>query len=130
MEVESLLAVWQEGSSLFASWNEGKKNGVRILRTCIIPWETLHAEVLDLLLLAGEYPSTLKEAAPEVHVTGDFAPKDLKGKLIEGGDPTGLYHLIFGGGQNAFVANGKLAARIRADYVNVVVSKAWGEPAS
>ncbi|KAB2576368.1 Cholesterol oxidase [Lasiodiplodia theobromae] len=54
----------------------------------------------------GEYPSNLVEALPEVHVSGN-AGRD-SGPLIDvalGGD-TGLYHLILGEGQNAFVANG------------------------
>lgn len=54
----------------------------------------------------GEYPSELKDAMKEVHVSGDFAPGGTRGKWVEGGDPTGLYHLIVGDGQNAFVGNG------------------------
>lgn len=54
----------------------------------------------------GEYPSSLKDAKKELHVSGDFAPNDKKGQLIEGGDPTGLYHLVVGDGQNVFVGNG------------------------
>lgn len=55
---------------------------------------------------AGEYPSNLAEATPEVHVSGDFAPYDKKSKRVDLNDPTGLYHLVVGEGQNAFVANG------------------------
>jgi len=54
----------------------------------------------------GEYPIKLKDALKELHVSGDFAPGGKKGKWVEGGDPTGLYHLVVGEGQNAFVGNG------------------------
>lgn len=54
----------------------------------------------------GEYPVELKDALKELHVSGDFAPGRSKGKWVEGGDPTGLYHLVVGEGQNAFVGNG------------------------
>ncbi|KZV89714.1 FAD/NAD(P)-binding domain-containing protein [Exidia glandulosa HHB12029] len=56
----------------------------------------------------GEYPSNLKEAAPQIHVSGALSPNDT-GRLripVEAGDPTGLYHLFLGEGQNAFVGNG------------------------
>lgn len=54
----------------------------------------------------GEYPEELPDALKEVHVSGEFAPWRTKGKWTEGGDPTGLYHLVVGEGQNAFVGNG------------------------
>lgn len=54
----------------------------------------------------GEYPEELPDALKEVHVSGKFAPWRTKGKWTEGGDPTGLYHLVVGEGQNAFVGNG------------------------
>jgi choline dehydrogenase-like flavoprotein len=54
----------------------------------------------------GEYPSGFVDAMKQLHVSGDFAPGFLKGSLVECGDPTGLYHLIVGQGQNAFVGNG------------------------
>jgi choline dehydrogenase-like flavoprotein len=54
----------------------------------------------------GEYPSTLSEALKEVHVSGEAAGIIRHGHTVEGGDPTGLYHLILGQGQNAFVGNG------------------------
>jgi hypothetical protein len=54
----------------------------------------------------GEYPSGYIDAIKQMHVSGDFAPGALKGSLVEGGDPTGLYHLIVGKGQNVFVGNG------------------------
>ncbi|TVY85278.1 Cholesterol oxidase [Lachnellula suecica] len=54
----------------------------------------------------GEYPSGILDAMKQFHVSGNFAPGFLKGMMVEGGDPTGLYHLIMGKGQNAFVGNG------------------------
>ena len=54
----------------------------------------------------GEYPSGFVDAVKQFHVSGDFAPGFLTGAMVEAGDPTGLYHLICGRGQNAFVANG------------------------
>jgi choline dehydrogenase-like flavoprotein len=54
----------------------------------------------------GEYPTGFIDAMKQFHVSGDFAPGFLSGSMVEGGDPTGLYHLIVGKGQNAFVANG------------------------
>jgi len=54
----------------------------------------------------GEYPSGFLDAMKQFHVSGEFAPGFLKGNLVEEGDPTGMYHLIVGKGQNAFVGNG------------------------
>jgi choline dehydrogenase-like flavoprotein len=54
----------------------------------------------------GEYPSGFVDAVKQLHVSGDFAPGFLTGAMVEAGDPTGLYHLICGRGQNAFVGNG------------------------
>jgi hypothetical protein len=54
----------------------------------------------------GEYPTELDDAMKEFHVSGDFTPGQTKGKRVEGGDVTGLYHLVVGEGQNAFVGNG------------------------
>ncbi|KAL1870800.1 hypothetical protein VTK73DRAFT_2429 [Phialemonium thermophilum] len=54
----------------------------------------------------GEYPTGTVDALKELHYSGEFAPGLLRGKLVNGGDPTGMYHLIFGKGQNAVVANG------------------------
>jgi FAD binding domain len=54
----------------------------------------------------GEYPEELEDALKDLHVSGQFAPGQMKGKWVEGGDPTGLYHLVVGEGQNAFVGNG------------------------
>jgi len=53
----------------------------------------------------GEYPVDLKSAAPEIRVTGKL-DKDYKLAEFDAGDPQGLYHLILGEGQHAFVANG------------------------
>jgi hypothetical protein len=54
----------------------------------------------------GEYPTKLKDCMKELHVSGEFAPNGKKGMWVNGGDPTGLYHLVVGEGQNAFVGNG------------------------
>lgn len=53
----------------------------------------------------GEFPVDLTQTAPELHVTGIFDKEDTVAEL-DAGDPQGLYHLIVGEGQNAFVANG------------------------
>jgi len=60
----------------------------------------------------GEYPTDFLSAAPEIHVTGAFQ-KGSKIADFNGGDEQGLYHLIVGEGQNAFVANGKSHGIIR-----------------
>ena len=54
----------------------------------------------------GEYPKETGDALEQVHFSGQFAPGWLPAKAVKGGDPTGLYHLICGNGQNAVVANG------------------------
>jgi choline dehydrogenase-like flavoprotein len=54
----------------------------------------------------GEFPTSIAETARELHVSGELAPNDTKGASTVGGDPTGLYHLVMGHGQNAFVGNG------------------------
>lgn len=56
----------------------------------------------------GEFPSGIAGAAQELHMTNAATDGVLGrlGKFAEGGDPTGLYHLIVGDGQNAFVGNG------------------------
>jgi hypothetical protein len=53
----------------------------------------------------GEFPVDVAQTAPELHVTGNF-DKDDEVAGLDAGDPQGLYHLIIGEGQNAFVANG------------------------
>jgi hypothetical protein len=59
----------------------------------------------------GEYPTSLTSAAGEIRVSGDFVPSGAgAGRSlisgVEGGNPTGLYHLVMGDGQNAFMGNG------------------------
>jgi hypothetical protein len=54
----------------------------------------------------GEYPVKTTDALKDMHISGTLAPGQLKGKMVDGGDPTGMYHLIFGRGQNAVVCNG------------------------
>jgi hypothetical protein len=56
---------------------------------------------------AGEYPTTAVEALPELHVSGSFTPLNNDGRYVREGDAQGLYHLVLGKGQNAFVANGE-----------------------
>lgn len=56
----------------------------------------------------GEYPTGAVEALEELHYSGSFAPFFLDGTPVDGGNPTGMYHLIFGKGQNAVVCNGTL----------------------
>lgn len=59
----------------------------------------------------GEYPSGTREAADELHWSGNLAPQGLgDGIAVDGGDPTGMYHLILGRGQHAVVGNGELLA--------------------
>ncbi|KAI0011059.1 glucose-methanol-choline oxidoreductase [Xylariaceae sp. FL0662B] len=54
----------------------------------------------------GEYPDDTGDSLKQVHYSGEFAPSWLPKKLVKGGDPTGMFHLIFGNGQNAVVCNG------------------------
>lgn len=59
----------------------------------------------------GEYPTGSEEAVDELHWSGTFAPGCwTDGMPVDGGDPTGMYHLIFGKGQNAVVCNGEFLA--------------------
>lgn len=46
------------------------------------------------------------DAIKQLHVSGEFSPGSLESASIETGNLTGLYHLIYGKGQNAFVGNG------------------------
>ncbi|ORY10462.1 hypothetical protein BCR34DRAFT_348379 [Clohesyomyces aquaticus] len=50
--------------------------------------------------LAGEYPSSLKDVAPEYQVTGTIGKQRTLGK------PTGMYHTIKGDGQDVFLGHG------------------------
>ncbi|KAK5999103.1 hypothetical protein PT974_01492 [Cladobotryum mycophilum] len=54
----------------------------------------------------GEYPTTSQELAEESHFSGEFTTGSSEGSSVDGGNPTGLYHLIFGRDQNAIVGNG------------------------
>lgn len=57
----------------------------------------------------GEYPDKFLDAARELRISGEFAPGDrrsVSGTLVEGGNPTGLYHVAVGDGQNVYCANG------------------------
>ncbi|OLN81041.1 Cholesterol oxidase 1 [Colletotrichum chlorophyti] len=56
----------------------------------------------------GEFPTNPVPAIKELHTTNATSDGVLGslGKLGTQGDPTGLYHLIAGDGQNAFVGNG------------------------
>ncbi|KAL0944859.1 glucose-methanol-choline oxidoreductase [Colletotrichum truncatum] len=56
----------------------------------------------------GEFPTSSVPAIKELHVTNAATDGVLGklGKLGDRNDPTGLYHLVVGDGQNAFVANG------------------------
>ncbi|KAI0490889.1 glucose-methanol-choline oxidoreductase [Xylaria cf. heliscus] len=54
----------------------------------------------------GEFPTGTGDALDQLHYSGQFAPPWLPRKVVHGGDPTGMYHLIFGNGQNAIVGNG------------------------
>ncbi|ERS98737.1 hypothetical protein HMPREF1624_05525 [Sporothrix schenckii ATCC 58251] len=55
----------------------------------------------------GEYPVSPTDAFSELHCSGDLQPSVLTDSIgIDTGRPTGMYHLIFGKGQNAVVANG------------------------
>ncbi|KAL7273366.1 hypothetical protein RUND412_003786 [Rhizina undulata] len=54
----------------------------------------------------GEYPVTIEEAYPELHFSGNQGKDGKLGHNGTHGKKTGLYHLILGEGQNAFVANG------------------------
>lgn len=68
----------------------------------------------------GEYPTTAREAAEQFHFSGEFedATSDVAG--VEGGNPTGLYHLIFGRGQSAMVGNGELPSFITMPHYFLV----------
>jgi len=55
----------------------------------------------------GEFPSGSRDALHQLHFSGQFAPPYLPKHVVDGGNPTGLYHLVLGNGQNALVGNGK-----------------------
>ncbi|KAI8630163.1 glucose-methanol-choline oxidoreductase [Xylariaceae sp. FL1651] len=54
----------------------------------------------------GEFPTGTGDALEQLHFSGEFAPGWLPKKVVHGGDPTAMYHLILGNGQNAIVGNG------------------------
>ncbi|KAH6855060.1 hypothetical protein B0I37DRAFT_363801 [Chaetomium sp. MPI-CAGE-AT-0009] len=57
----------------------------------------------------GEFPEQFQDAVKEMRVSGEFAPGDRRsvpGKLVDTGNPTGLYHFAVGDGQNVYSANG------------------------
>ncbi|OTB06144.1 hypothetical protein M426DRAFT_118907 [Hypoxylon sp. CI-4A] len=81
----------------------------------------------------GEYPDDTGDAIEQLHYSGEFAPNWLPKKIVEGGDPTGMYHLIFGNSQNAVVCNGlggtslmNANVYLRADD-NTLKLEAWPE---
>lgn len=56
----------------------------------------------------GEYPIDSGSALDDLHCSGTVAPGGIfSGLNVDEGDPTGMYHLIFGKGQNAVVCNGE-----------------------
>ena len=55
----------------------------------------------------GEYPVSSTDALEQLHVSGQFAPRFLPSVTVDTGDPTGMYHLVMGRGQNAVVGNGE-----------------------
>lgn len=60
----------------------------------------------------GEYPVGTAGALADLHVSGEVSSGSIfSGMNVDGGDPTGMYHLIFGKGQNAVVCNGALVLR-------------------
>lgn len=83
---------------------------------------SFRGKVLEQLLIftAGEYPTGTIDALKQLHVSGNFAPGIFTGTSVEEGDPTGLYHLIVGEGQNAFVGNGKYLTLLQPFFSDTV----------
>ena len=82
----------------------------------------------------GEYPVAGLEALKELHISGNRGKATEEVKDTDLGDPTAMYHLILGEGQNAFVANGLggtslLNANIflEADKRTMAIDSAWPE---
>ncbi|KAF8242796.1 FAD/NAD(P)-binding domain-containing protein [Wilcoxina mikolae CBS 423.85] len=80
----------------------------------------------------GEYPVSGLEALKQVHISGNRGQSTHKVKDTEIGDPTALYHLVLGEGQNAFVASGLggtslLNANIflEADKRTMAIESSW-----
>ena len=107
MAVVSQHREWHGAASQSACWSLEKNAGVSLF------WS--EGTMSDLT--AGEYPTTLKDAAPQVHMSGHLGNAQA-GKWFSEGEPTGLYHLVVGEGQNAFIANGK-KPKITRHNVNV-----------
>lgn len=81
----------------------------------------------------GEYPTGTAEAFKELHYSGSFAPFCLDGTQVDGGNPTGMYHLIFGKGQNAVVCNGTLTSMTKTREVEngeLTCFQGWAAPVS
>lgn len=58
----------------------------------------------------GEYPNDSGSALEDLHFSGNISAGGIfSGINVDEGDPTGMYHLIFGKGQNAVVCNGELS---------------------
>jgi hypothetical protein len=102
MEVVLRRVEWRELGKVSRFWNLARRDGVS--RHILFYFQRIHAEKHDA---AGEYPSNLKEALPELHVSGNAGRFSGPLKYVAGGGPTGLYHLVLGEGQNAFVGNGR-----------------------
>lgn len=74
----------------------------------------------------GEYPVDVASALDELHYSGTVPSSSsassvagalLGGRSVEEGDPTGMYHLMFGKGQNAMVCNGELFLFLSLPFV-------------
>ena len=76
---------------------------------CVFAEDVKYDLIAEISLSAGEYPSTLAEVLPNLHVQGMLATGNVKGKYVETGDPLGLFRLLLGDGQNVFVGNGQYA---------------------
>jgi hypothetical protein len=72
-----------------------------------LPRMSSTALIAEMSLPAGEYPSTLPEVFPNLHVQGKLTTGNTKGKYVETGDPLGLFRFLVGDGQNVFVGNGQ-----------------------
>lgn len=55
----------------------------------------------------GEYPSGPLEAYEQVHCSGTRAPHWMPGKAVDGGNPTGMFHVMLGNGLHSVVCNGE-----------------------
>ena len=87
-----------------ACLKEERRGGVSTMlaSACLVDIRFLHH-------LAGEYPSRLEDVAKQLHITKNSHPEPDSGKLVNEGNPEGLYRLVLGNGQNVFVANGIVA---------------------